>query len=151
VDTPWCNSQCVTAERMMGSAMTWCVIQVSAPPPADGYKNIPRGKARRLRWVLTAPEDGRDGRVCLQACAARPAFMRRWRFFEGGSVDGGRLELEEFWFRRASRASRRLRRMSTNTRTLNGVCCQSSAEMPSSSGRGAGSSTSLTMRSPLTS
>jgi hypothetical protein len=38
------------------------------------------------------------------------AFVRRARFFDGTSVDGGRLELEGFWCKRASRASTRFRR-----------------------------------------
>jgi len=76
------------------------------------------------------------------------AVVRRWRFFEAASVEGGRLELDESRLRRASRASTRFRRQRNWRRTLVGVCCQSCVDMPSPSGRGTGSSPSLTMPTP---
>jgi hypothetical protein len=82
---------------------------------------------------------------------AHAGCQRQWRLFRGASVDGGRLELEESWCSRAASTSSRLRRVSTTRRTLRSVCCQSAAGMGSPSGRGVGSSWSLTMQAPLAS
>jgi hypothetical protein len=112
-----------------------CVLRESAPQAYDGHSHTLRAKERPWRSVPTAAVDVPEGwapGLCRSA-----ACRRRRRFFEGASVDGGRLALEQSWCSRVSSASRRLRRASPTSRTHRGVCGQAAAAMSSPAGRGA--------------